>query len=103
MPIDWSKLEDVGTDLLDVIKPYLPVLAREGPEFFDGFIKKFINKDWSTIDAEMYERMSIEERRVLEAAVLNDAYKAAKMRYNNIQLTKEIMLKVVIRLVLSVI
>jgi hypothetical protein len=103
MPIDWTKLEGVGADMLDVIKPYLPVLAKEGPEFFDGFVKKFINKDWPAIDLAVYEKMSLEERRELEAAVLNDAYKAAKLRYNNIQMTKEIMMKVMIRLALSVI
>ena len=103
MPIDWSKLDAIGSDMLDLLKPYLPTLAKQGPDFFDGFVKKFINKDWPAIDEQMYALMSKEERRELEDKVLNDAYKAAKMRYNNIQLSKEILTKVLIRLALSVI
>lgn len=103
MPIDWSKLEGVGADMLDLLKPYLPVLAKQGPDFFDGFVRKFIDKDWPAIDRQMYELMTVEQRRELEDKVLSDAYKAAKQRYNNIQLRKEILMKVIIRLALSAI
>jgi len=103
MPIDWKQFDEVGSDLLDLIKPYLPALAREGPDVFDGFIKNLISKDWGAIDKDMYARMTADERLELDKQVINDAYKAAQARYRQIQLRKEILMKVVIRLMLTAI
>jgi len=103
MAIDWTQFDAVGSDMLDLIKPYLPALAREGPDVFEGFIKNLINKDWGAIDKDMYARMTPEERLELDKQVIGDAYKAAQARYRQIQLSKEILLKVVIRLALTAI
>jgi hypothetical protein len=103
MAIDWKQFDAVGTDLLDLIKPYLPALAREGPDVFDGFIKNLIKKDWGAISTDMYRRMTPAERLELDKQVIDGAYKAAQARYRQIQLEKEILMKIVIRLALTVI
>lgn len=103
MPIDWSfidKLDDAGKEMISVIKPYLPALAREGPDVFEGFIKHFTDQDWAKIDQLMYAKMTVEERRELEDDVYKGALAAAKAKYRRQALFKEIAFKVGLRLIL---
>lgn len=83
----------IAGDTLHILLPYLPALAREGEEVYEGFVAHFLNKDWAAIDELMYEKMTPAERAALENQVYQDAREAAQARYDNIKLTKEIILK----------
>ena len=106
MELNWKELSDLGEglgkDFLEVVKPYLPVLARSGHEVFEGFIVNLTNKNFVAIDRELYALMSPEERLKLEQAVYSDAYKAALAKFERIELVKEIALKLVIRIAIKV-
>lgn len=98
--LDWSKLTGVSADLLLVIQPYLPALARAGDEVLNGFVLHLSNKDWDEIDALMYQHLTLPERQALDAQVLSGAIEAAQARFDRIQLTHQIVLQVVIKLLL---
>lgn len=106
MEIDWNELskvgEGVGKDFLEVIKPYLPVLARSGHDLFEGFVAHLGKGDFESIDRDLYALMTVREREELERAVYADAYQAALAKFRNIQLLKEILLKLVVRLAIKV-
>src|SRR5690348_10799946 len=97
MAIDFNALTNLvpglGQDLLQVLLPYLPALARSGEEVYTGFVQHFLNKDWAAIDELMYELMTPEERKALQDQVYADAVAAAQAKYDNIQLTKEILMQ----------
>lgn len=105
--IDWdslfSKLSSDGQEMLSVLKPYLPALAREGPEVYEGFIKHIYDGDWAAVDQFMYAKMTLEERRQLEDEVYKDAVAAAKAKYSRTQLLKDIGFKVALRVLMLVI
>lgn len=86
--------EGIGSDLIAVIKPYLPALAREGPDVYDGFIKSLLNKDFVAIDALMYDKMTLEERSALLDEVYADGLAAARAQFSRHQLTNDILFKV---------
>jgi len=98
----FDKFDDAGKEMLGILKPYLPALAREGPDLFEGFIKHFKDQDWAQIDAMMYEKMTIEERRELEDQVYKDARAAAEAKYRRTELLKNIAFKVALRAILLV-
>lgn len=106
MALDWGKLEQIGEtggkEFLDIIKPYLPALARQGPEVFEGFVKHMMDKDWAAVDALMYERMTIEERRDLEDQAISGARAAAQAKFDRIQLAKDIGFKIALRILMTV-
>ncbi len=101
MAINWTVLSNTvgpeGLDLWTVIQPYLPALARQGPEVFDGFVAHLLEKDWGKIDVLLYEKMTIEERRALEDSVLAAARQAAIARVERIQLYKDLAFKLLLR------
>ena len=104
MPLDWTALGDAvgsdGADLMGVLKPYLPALAREGQGVFDGFLKHTMEKDWAELDKLMYQRMTVEERRELDTEVLSGARQACIDKVNRIQLAKDIGFKIALRLLM---
>jgi hypothetical protein len=106
MPLDWTKLEEVGDgvgeDLLRIVKPYLPALAREGPDVFEGFIKHMSDSNFVEIEKLMYSKLTSEERRELEDQVYKDAHAAAEARFRRIKLTKEIAFRAALAIVLRV-
>jgi len=106
MATDWDalfgKFDDAGKEMLGILKPYLPALAREGPDLFEGFIKHFKDQDWAQIDALMYKKMTLEERRELENQVYQDARDAAAAKYRRTELLKNIAFKVALRAILLV-
>lgn len=106
MELDWKQLselgEGIGKDFLEVVKPYLPVLARSGHEVFEGFVRHLNDKDFTSIDRELYALMTQEERRKLEEDVLSDAYKAALSKFERKELFKEIAQKMLIRIAIKV-
>lgn len=101
MAIDWSKFQGVSGDILTIVQPYLPALARQGDEVIDGFIMHMSEKDWSAVDELMYKRMTQTEREFLDQQVLSGAIAAAQAQYERIQLTKEILWKVLLRLLIA--
>ncbi len=98
----FDKFDDAGKEMLGILKPYLPALAREGPDLFDGFIKHFKDQDWAKIDALMYAKMTLEERRELEEQVYQDARAAAEAKYRRTEMLKDIAFKVALRAILLV-
>lgn len=105
MALDWNKIgevaDEVGSDVLSVIKPFLPALKREGEDLFEGFVKHLLDKDFSKIDQLMYEKMTIPERRELEDDVYKDARAAAEARFRRKELTKQILMKALLRVALA--
>lgn len=101
--LKWDKLSALFNDpelqgVLDVVKPYLPALARASTEVYEGFIKHLGDKNWTSIDQLMYERMTLEERRELEKEVVAGVRDAAQAQFDRKELTKEILTKIAIRL-----
>ena len=107
MSIDWTKLsalaDETTQDLLSIVKPYLPALAREGPDIFEGFIKHLGDGDWAKIDELMYRRMTPQERRSLEDQLVKDCREAAIARFNRKELTKQIAFRAVMTILLRLV
>jgi len=105
MAIDWQQIWDVadetGRDVLSVIKPYLPALARQGPEIWEGFIRHLNDNNFEEIDKMMYARMTLEERARLEAEVYSDAWAATKARFERKELYKEVAQRLLLRVLLK--
>lgn len=106
MPLDWTAIGDAvgpdGADLIGLLKPYLPALARSGQGVFDGFIQHTMDKNWAEIDKLMYEKMTVEEREELDKDVLSGARQACIDKVERIQLAKDIGFKIALRLVMMV-
>jgi hemoglobin-like flavoprotein len=104
MAVNWDDLlgvaDEYGTAILDVIKPFAPALAREGPDLYEGFIAHLFQQDFEAIDRLMYPKMTDDERSKLEAEVLAGAVAAARAKYRRIQLAKDVMFKVLLRVLI---
>jgi hypothetical protein len=102
--INWEELlagaDDYGKNILEVVKPFAPALAREGPDIYEGFIRHLYDQDFEAIDALMYAKMTPEERRKLEDEVLKGAMDAARAKFRQRKLVKEIMFKVLLRVLI---
>lgn len=105
MAIQWDEVldaaEENGKDVLSVLKPYLPALAREGKDVYEGFIKHLKDGDFKEIDKLLYQKMTPAERKELEEDVYKDAFAAAEAKYRQKELMKDILLKIVVRLALK--
>lgn len=106
MAIDWAQIstiaDETGRDVLRIVKPYLPALAREGKEVFEGFVRHLWDQDWAQIDALMYAKMTLEERRELEADVYKDAHAAVLAKFTRKELARELLFKAVMSLIIKV-
>jgi hypothetical protein len=101
MKITAAQLEKAlaGVDgLVDVVKPFLPALSREGPELLETFVQYLKNADWRALDACMYERMTPEERRQLEDETYAAALAAARAQFRRKELINEMSMKLAMRL-----
>jgi hypothetical protein len=102
--INWDDLlsgaEDYGKNILEVVKPFAPALAREGPDIYEGFIRHLQDQDFEAIDRQMYTLMTPEERRHLEDDVLKGAVDAARAKFRQRKLAKDIMFKVLLRVLI---
>lgn len=102
--INWDDLlsgaQGYGQNILEVVKPFAPALAREGPDVYDGFIKHLHDQDFESIDKLMYTKMTPQERRQLEDEVLKGAVDAARAKFRQIKLAKDIMFKVLLRVLI---
>jgi len=102
--INWDDLlnvaDEYGTEILAVVKPFAPALAREGPDLYEGFIAHLFSKDFEAIDKLMYPKLTAEERAKLEAEVLAGAIEAARAKFRRIQLAKDVMFKVLLRVLI---
>lgn len=105
MNIDWQQIWDLadetGKDVLSIIRPYLPVLAKQGPDVWEGFIKHLNDGDFSSIDRLMYFKMSETERVDLELQIYEGAYQAALARYKRKELYKEVAQKILLNILLK--
>jgi len=97
MDIDWDELAkmagELGKDALTTLKPYLPALAREGPDVYEGFIRHVMDDDWPAVNELMYEKMTTDERRELENQAYQNALLAARASFRRKELMKEMLLK----------
>ena len=102
--INWDDLmtgaESYGENILEVVKPFAGALAREGPDVYEGFLKHLYDQDFEAIDAQMYKLMTPEERRKLEDEVLKGAVDAARAKFRQRQLEKDILFKVLLRVLI---
>lgn len=107
MAIDWDQILDVaeenGKELLDLLKPYIPALKREGKEVFEGFLKHLFNADWARIDQHMYAHMRPEERDVLDSNVYKQSLQAARAKFQQKELVREVLFRVCLRLLMTAI
>ena len=105
--VNWDDLYNTltadGKELLSILKPYLPALAREGQDVYDGFLKHLNDNNWEAVDKLMYAKMTIPERRQLEDQVYQDARTAAQAKYDRVQTLKDIGFKVALRVLMLVI
>lgn len=99
--IDWDdifdKADDFGKELIDVIKPFGPALAREGNDVYEGFIKHLFDKDFEKIDQFMYSRMTPDERKKLDLQVTAGVCDAARAKFKRRKLAKDVLFKVLLR------
>jgi hypothetical protein len=104
MSINWDDLmtgaELYGENILEVVKPFAAALEREGPDVYAGFLEHLYDKDFEAIDALMYSKMTPEERRQLEDDVLKGAVDAARAKFRQRQLEKNIMFQALLRVLI---
>ncbi len=105
MQIDWKQIwdlaDEVGKDVLTIIRPYLPALAKQGPDVWEGFVKYLNNGDFVSIDELMYSKMLTAERDALELQIYSDAYQAALAKYKRKELYKEVAQKILLNILLK--
>jgi len=89
--------------LIQVIQPYLPVIAREGDSLYHDFISYAVEGKWTELDAAVWEKMTEEERSVLAKSVLNEAREAVDNQYRRQKTAKETGIKVATSLLLAMI
>jgi hypothetical protein len=104
MAIDWSSLNAAigadGVDIINVVLPFIPALARSGEEVYAGFLEHLGNADWDGITELMYQHMTVPEREALEEVTYQAAFEATQAKYDNTELMKTIAIKIVIGLLL---
>jgi len=89
--------------IITTLKPYLPMLMREGQEFYDDFISFVVDGKWTELDAVAWEKMTEDERDELSDTILIEARAAVDKQFKREKLAKEISFKVAIALLTFII
>lgn len=107
MDFDWGQILDTvgseGQELLELLKPYIPALKREGKEVFEGFLKHLFDADWDSIDRQMYTYMLVEEREQLDRQVYLEALQAARSKFRRKELVREVLFRICLRVLMTVV
>ena len=80
--------------LISSIRPYLPVIIREGQAFYDDFISYAIEGKWTELDSVAWSKMTEEERDELSNEILVEARQSVDNQFRRNKLAKEIAFKV---------
>lgn len=94
--------EDSGTsEVLAVVRPYLPALKRLGKAAVDTFMDGVKQRDWQRIDRELYASMTEDERDALGAQILADARAVVAKKYETNRNWQEDLTRVLLGLALA--
>lgn len=80
--------------LIQTIRPYIPVIIREGQDFYEDFISYAVEGKWTELDQKAWSKMTEEERDELSAEILAEARDAVENQFRRNKLAKEIAFKV---------
>ncbi len=90
MSIDWNSFVSLATkegqEVLEILRPYLPALAREGPDVYEGFMTRLDRDDWDGINQYMFARMTPKERADFLERTYQDARQATLAKYRRKEL-----------------
>lgn len=104
--LDWSELggilDQTGQDMLSVLKPFLPALARVPMDVYQGFLSHLGNNDWDGITLLMFKHMNTAEREQLENSVYKNLVAATQAQYDDRELLKKVMVQIAIGLATKV-
>lgn len=79
--------------LISVIRPYLPLIIREGESFYNDFISYAVDGKWTKLDEMAWSKMTEEERDILSDKVLVEARNAVDNQFSRNKFAKEMALK----------
>jgi len=85
--------------LVSSIQPYMPVIMREGEDFYEDFISYAVKGKWTELDDAVWSKMTEEERDKLSNEVLIEARKAVDNQFRRNELAKEAAFKVATSLI----
>lgn len=104
--LDWTQVSSLvsGTSqqMISILMPFLPALARVPKDIYDGFLSHLGNADWDGITTLMYEHMTVPEREALEDAVYVQLKAATLAQYQDIQLLKSVLSNLAVDLLKTV-
>lgn len=105
--LDWSviggALDQTSQDMVGILKPFLPALARVPLDVYQGFLSHLGNADWDSITTLMYVHMNVQEREQLESQVYQGLKAATLAQYQDRELIKQILVKVAIDLAIKLV
>lgn len=87
--------------LVKVVRPYIPLIMREGTHVYMDFIRYATQGQWVELDRAMWEKMTEDERDKLSEQILLDARRVVDNQYRRNKLAKEIGVKITTSLLLA--
>lgn len=89
--------------IVEVLKPFIPVIIREGESFMSQVIDCAACGDWTQIDKIAYEKMTEDERDDLSSQILSDARDSVDREFARNVRVRKILFQVATRLLIMVI
>ena len=96
-------LPSEGQALATLLTPYIPVLIREGNEFFTQFVAAFRKQDYETITQLTYSKMTAAERTALEDATYTSLRNKAIQDYKDIQSDEQLALQASLSVIIALV
>jgi len=88
--------------LLLTIKPFLPVIIREGKTAYEDFLSYSVEGKWVELDQKMWSKMTEDERDVLSSQVLEEARQSVDNQYQRDKTARETAIKIASALLLAI-
>jgi hypothetical protein len=79
--------------LLSTIRPYLPVIIREGESFYNDFISYAVEGKWTELDESVWTKMTEEEKDALSNQVLIEARESVDNQFSRNKTAREVAFK----------
>lgn len=91
--IDLIKNDPKIASIIDILKPFIPIIKRHGIDVYNDVVKYAINGEWTELDKVMWSKMNDEERDALSTQILSDAREAVDREFERRKTAREVAIK----------
>lgn len=86
---------------VEVLRPYIPAIQREGVMFYNDVLKYCITGEWDQLTAEAWKVMTEDERDAASTQLLQEARDAVDRNFEREKMAREIIFKLALSVLTS--